>query len=99
MTNQTLRVVARLVALPDKVEELKALLLGLIEPTRQEAGAIKYELLQNQSDPTDLTFVEEWVSAEALDNHLASPHLQAAVAKLEGLVAAPPDIRRYHLLA
>ncbi|HLO86928.1 MAG TPA: putative quinol monooxygenase [Nostocaceae cyanobacterium] len=95
----TLRIVVRLIALPDKVEELKAVLLALIEPTRQEVGVIKYELLQNQSDPTDFTFVEEWESHEALDHHLASPHIQEGVTKLEGLVAAPPDIRRYDLLA
>lgn len=59
MTNQTIRIVARVIALPNKVEELKAVLLELIEPTRQEAGAIRYELLQNQSDPTDFTFIEE----------------------------------------
>lgn len=99
MTNQTLRVVARVKALPDKIEALKAVLLEVIEPTRQETGAIKYELLQNQADPTDFTFVEEWESAQALDVHLATPHLQAAVAKLDGLVTAPPDIRRYYLLA
>ncbi|QLE55784.1 putative quinol monooxygenase [Nostoc sp. TCL26-01] len=99
MTTQTVRVVARVVALPDKVGELKAVLLELIEPTRKEAGAIKYELLQNQSDPTDFTFVEEWASAEALDAHLDSPHLQAVGAKLVGLVANEPDIRRYEVLA
>ncbi|BAZ30024.1 antibiotic biosynthesis monooxygenase [Cylindrospermum sp. NIES-4074] len=99
MTNQTLRVVARINALPDKIEALKAVLLELIEPTRQETGAIKYELLQNQADPTDFTFVEEWESDQALNAHLATPHLQAAVAKLDGLVAAPPDIRLYYLLA
>ncbi|MEH2069236.1 MAG: putative quinol monooxygenase [Nostoc sp.] len=99
MTNQTIRVVARIVALPDKVEELKAVLLELIKPTRQEPGAIKYELLQNQADLTDFTFVEEWTSHEALNTHLDSPHLQTGIAKLEGLVAAAPDIRRYHLLA
>ncbi|BAZ48863.1 antibiotic biosynthesis monooxygenase [Nostoc sp. NIES-4103] len=98
MTNQTIRVVARVIALPEKVEELKAVLLELIEPTRQEAGAIKYELLQNQSDPTDFTFVEEWASSEALNAHIQSPHLQAGVAKLEGLVAAAPDIRRYNVV-
>lgn len=59
MTNQTIHVVACFIALPNKVEELKAVLLELIEPTRQEVGAIKYELLQNQYDPTDFTFVEE----------------------------------------
>ncbi|MBD2207203.1 antibiotic biosynthesis monooxygenase [Calothrix sp. FACHB-1219] len=99
MTNQTIRVVARVVALPDKIEALKAVLLELIEPTRQETGAITYELLQNQHDPTDFTFVEEWSSNEALNNHLDSPHLQEAVAKLEGLVATAPDIRRYYLVA
>ncbi|MEH2277420.1 MAG: putative quinol monooxygenase [Nostoc sp.] len=99
MTKQTIRVIARFIALPNKVEELKAVLLELIEPTRQEAGAIKYELLQNQSDPTDFTFIEEWTSDQALNTHLDSPHLQAGVGKLEGLVTAAPDVRRYHLLA
>jgi quinol monooxygenase YgiN len=99
MSNQTVRVVARINALPDKIEALKAVLLELIEPTRQEAGAIKYELLQNQVDSAEFTFVEEWASNEALDTHLASPHLQAVVAKLNGLIAIPPDIRRYNLLA
>ncbi|MEH2295375.1 putative quinol monooxygenase [Nostoc sp.] len=99
MTNQTIRIVARGIALPNKVEELKAVLLELIEPTRQEAGAIRYELLQNQSEPTDFTFIEECTSDEALNTHLDSPHFQAVAAKLEGLVTATPDIRRYHLLA
>ncbi|MDZ8236005.1 MAG: putative quinol monooxygenase [Nostoc sp. ChiQUE01a] len=99
MTNQTIRVVARVIALPNKVEEIKAVLLELIEPTRQEPGAIKYELLQNQYDPTDFTFVEEWTSSEALNTHMDSPHFQAAAAKIQGLVATTPDIRRYHLLA
>ncbi|MEH2280162.1 MAG: putative quinol monooxygenase [Nostoc sp.] len=99
MTNQTIRIVAHIIALPNKVEELKAVLLELIEPTRQEAGVIEYKLLQNQDDPTDFTFVEEWASSEALNTHLDSPHFQAAAAKLENLVTAAPDIRRYHLLA
>lgn len=98
MTQPTVQVVARLVAFPDKVEEAKALLLGLIEPTRQEAGFIQYNLLQNQTDPTDFTFVEEWESHEALDTHLASTHIQAAIARIPELIAEGPDIRRYTLL-
>ncbi|NJM70826.1 MAG: antibiotic biosynthesis monooxygenase [Scytonema sp. RU_4_4] len=99
MTNQTIRVVARIVALPEKVEAVKAVLLAIIEPTRQEAGSIKYELLQNQSDPTDFTFVEEWASHDALDAHLATAHIEEAGAKLAGSLAAEPDIRRYSVLA
>ncbi|HAX86686.1 MAG TPA: antibiotic biosynthesis monooxygenase [Cyanobacteria bacterium UBA11370] len=95
MSNPTVRVVARLVALPEKVEELKAVLSGLIEPTRVEDGCIQYELYQNQADPTDFTFVEEWASSAALDAHLQSTHIQEAIQQLEGLVGAAPDIRRY----
>lgn len=99
MSTPTLRVVARLVAFPDKVEELKSLLLSIMEPTRLEQGCIKYELLQNQADPTDFTFVEEWESVALLEQHLGSTHIQAAVLKLEGVAVAAPDIRRYQLLA
>lgn len=99
MSKTTIRVVARVVALPDKVEEVKSVLMGIIEPTRKEEGCIVYELLQNQEDPTDFTFVEEWESQALLDNHLASAHLAEADSQLEGLVAAEPDIRFYRLLA
>lgn len=98
MSDSTIRVVARAIALPDKVEELKAVLLSLLEPTDAEVGCIQYELLHNSSDPTDFTFVEIWKSHEHLDIHLASPHIQAALAQLDGLLAEPPDIRRYTVL-
>jgi quinol monooxygenase YgiN len=98
MSKTTIRVVARVVALPDKVEEVKSVLMGIIEPTRQEEGCIVYELLHNQEDPTDFTFVEEWESQALLDAHLASPHIAEADSQLDGLVAAEPDIRIYQLL-
>jgi quinol monooxygenase YgiN len=99
MSKTTIRVVARVVALPDKVEEVKSVLLGLIEPTRKEQGCIVYELLQNQADPTDFTFVEEWETQALLEAHLASAHIEEAESQLNGLVAAEPDIRLYQLLA
>lgn len=92
---QSLRVVARVVALPDKVEALKAVLLALVEPTRQESGCLQYDLLQNQEDLTDFTFVETWESLQHLQSHLASVHLQTASIAIKNLVASPPDIRCY----
>ena len=95
MPDQGVRVVARIVARPGKMEELLAVLHDLVEPTRKEPGCVTYELLQNKTDPTDFTFVEEWRSEEALDAHLQSPHLQEARLRLPDLSAADPDIRRY----
>jgi quinol monooxygenase YgiN len=95
MLDRGVRVVARIVARPGKMEELRVLLQGLIEPTRREPGCVVYELLQNKTDPTDLTFVEEWSSEAELDAHLQSPHLQHARVRLPDLAATDPDIRRY----
>lgn len=99
MTNQTVHVVARVVAMPEYVEQVKAILMELIEPTRKRKGCIQYQLLQNHAESTDFTFVEEWTDNAALDAHLASDHIETASAKLEGLIASEPDIRLYKLLA
>lgn len=92
------RVVARLIAKPDKVEALKTILSSIIDPTRKEAGCQGYELLQNSADPTDFTFVESWESAAALEAHMKAPHLTAALGKVGDLLGAAPDIRRYTTL-
>ncbi|MBD1923093.1 antibiotic biosynthesis monooxygenase [Microcoleus sp. FACHB-831] len=98
MSETTVRVVARVVALPDKVEQVKSILLHIIEPTRQEQGCISYELLQNQQEPRDFTFVEEWENDALLQVHLASAHIHEAGKKLNGLVVGEPDIRIYRLI-
>ncbi len=98
MPKNTLRVVARMKARSGKVDELRSLLMGLLEPTRKEAGCMSYELLQNNSDPTDFTFVEEWESDAALDAHLASAHVTSALSKVPDLVAEGPEIGRYTLV-
>jgi quinol monooxygenase YgiN len=98
MPEDSLRVVARVKALPGKVDTVRSILLELIEPTRQEEGCVVYELLQNKADPTDFTFVEEWQSGSSLDNHAASEHLKAATEKLRGVIAEAPDIRRYSVV-
>ena len=94
----TLRVVARIKARPDKVEEVRDALTSLVAPTRGEPGCIVYELLQNNDDPTDFTFVEEWESDAALASHAASDHIQATRAKLQGIVEEAPDIRTYTVI-
>jgi quinol monooxygenase YgiN len=95
MNAPTLRVVARITARPDTLDEVKAILLAMVAPTHGEDGCIVYELLQNISDPTDFTFVEEWASERALDAHLAAPHIAGVQPRLLQLIAKPNDVRRY----
>ncbi|QYO65389.1 putative quinol monooxygenase [Leptolyngbya sp. 7M] len=88
-------VVAHLISKKDTISKTHETLLGLLEPTRAEAGCIRYDLHHNTSDPTDFTFIEEWIDDAALDAHLASEHLLTAREKLADLLAEPADIRRY----
>ena len=98
MAENSLRVVARMVARPGDVEEVRSVLTGLVGPTRAERGCVGYELLQNRSDPTDFTFVEEWEDDAALDAHLSTEHIRDAQSRLAGRLAAEPDIRRYSVV-
>lgn len=97
MSKEIIRSLAHTVARPDKVAEVQSILVGLIEPTRQEKGCLLYELWQNSDDPTDFVLVEEWESKEALEAHLTSPHM-LNMPDPSKLVAAPPDIRSYQLV-
>jgi quinol monooxygenase YgiN len=95
MTNSSLRVVARITAKPETVEQVREILLGLVAPTRAEDGCVVYELLQNRTDPSDFTFVEEWTSDAAFERHHTTDHIRSAFPKLEALIASPADIRTY----
>ena len=98
MARDTLRVIARFVAKPGKADELRSVAMGLLAPTRREDGCLLYELLENEDDPNELTFVEEWRDGEALHAHMGTAHIEHARSRLVELVAVPLDLRRYKLL-
>lgn len=95
MAEETLKVIARIKARPDKIEEMRALLSGLVRPTRAEPGCLRYELLHNTTDPADFTFVEEWRDDAALESHFDTEHVRAALTRFQELAAEPMDLRRY----
>jgi quinol monooxygenase YgiN len=99
MAQDILRVIARVKARPGKVDELLSVLSSLVEPTRKEPGCISYNLFQNNQDPTDFALIEEWKNNAALESHLATKHFKEVLVKLPSLVAAEPDIQRYHLVS
>jgi len=69
--------VAKIKAKPAHIESVKTGLHGLVAPTRQEAGCIKYDLHQDQKDPSIFIFMEEWESAAHLQNHSTAAHIKA----------------------
>jgi len=91
----TVRVVAHLRAQEGKGAELGEALKGLVGPTRAEPGNISYDLLASLDDDRDFTFVEEYQDVDAVDAHMNSPHVAAAMAAMPELVEGGLDMRKY----
>lgn len=73
----TLSIVVGLKAKGGKEDDLRHDLSALVEPSRREAGNIRYDLFEDQDEPGRFVFVEEWASVEARNtHHEQAPHIQ-----------------------
>ena len=99
MTAKNITVVATFQARPGKEEELKKALIGLVAPTRKEAGCINYDLHALPEDPAKFLFHENWTSKAHLDAHLKSAHIAALLPRVDELCAAFPEIKIWEQIA
>jgi len=83
----TVTVVAKVTAKIDAIAAVKAELLKMIEPTRQEEGCIEYRLHQDNDDPSVFVFYENWKSLVCLEQHMKSQHFQEYVAAVNDLIS------------
>ncbi|MDD2318949.1 MAG: putative quinol monooxygenase [Geobacteraceae bacterium] len=79
-------VLARVKARQDSMETVKCELLNMVEPTRNEAGCIDYQLHQDTEDPAVFVFYETWESAAALEKHKETDHYRHYAATVFGLI-------------
>jgi quinol monooxygenase YgiN len=99
MPRETVHVIATFVAAPGRQEELESALSAMVEPTRKEAGCIRYDLTRALDGSGELVFIEEWETAESLDAHGRSEHIREWGGKARELVASPPKVTRYRQIA
>lgn len=99
MASKRITVLARVRAKEGLEDRVREVLLGLVAPTRAEAGCLNYDLHQSIEDKTLFMFYENWVSLDALNQHLESPHINDAEEKLAGLLAEPADIKTWELIS
>jgi|ERR1017187_8735844 quinol monooxygenase YgiN len=99
MSAKTITVVATFQARPGKEAELKNALIGLVTPTRKEAGCINYDLHASPEDPAKFLFHENWASQAHLDAHLQSPQIKALLPRVDELCVAFPEIKIWEKIA
>jgi quinol monooxygenase YgiN len=87
-------VLAKFLARKGKEDELRALLQGMLVPTRAEPGCITYDLYESSSKG-HFYFWERWKSQSALDQHIATPHFSHLRRESEKSLQEPFEV---HLL-
>lgn len=97
--SEQLTVIAHLVAKPDKIEETKKFLMGLVHPTRKEPGTIEYHLHQDNDNPAEFTFYENWTTRGEWDKHMKLPHLEEFARRAPDLFATKPHIRLMKMIS
>ena len=99
MSVKAVTVVATFQAKPGKETELKNALIGLVAPTRKEAGCINYDLHASPEEPAKFLFHENWTSKAHLDTHLRSAHIKALLPRVDELCVALPEIKIWERIA
>jgi quinol monooxygenase YgiN len=95
MSREIVHVIATFVAAPGKEDELEAVLVTLVEPTRREAGCLRYDLVRGHGQSAEFAFIEEWESLAHLEAHSQTDHLRAVQGRVAPLLASAVSIERY----
>ena len=94
----TVKIVAVLTARPGKADELKALLSGMLAPSRAEAGCLRYDLWRDQANAGRFVLDELYVDDAAIAAHRETAHFKRYLAKIgdlaerSALVVDPVDV-------
>lgn len=99
MTNPGCTIIGTVVAKPEKRDELMRILAAQVAPTRAEPGCINYDFHCDKADPNIFVFYENFVSKEALEDHLKMLHLEPLMDRMDELLAEPVNIRHLEMLS
>lgn len=87
-----IKVIAKNFAKEAKIENVLELAKELVETTVKEDGCIKYEMYQDEKNPSILIMIEEWETMEDLNNHMSSEHFKKIVPKMNEYMDQKPEL-------
>lgn len=77
------------------LEPFLSALRAVLPESAAEDGLLRYEWLQNRTDPTRFTFVDFFQDEAAYQAHLATAHMQRFVAVVSDFFASQPVAEAY----
>ena len=94
----SLFVVTHVDIIPPKKDDGIAALKTLAEPSRKDAGNVRYEVWQQNSRPNHFTLIETWKDEKALQAHWIAPHMKSFRDQLLPMSGSLYDERLYKLI-
>ena len=82
---------------PDKVDDLLAAAVPLMEATNAEPGNLAYVFTKSVVDPGTVHVFEKWESEEALGGHFQAPHMAAFQASIGDFGVSGMDLLKYEI--
>jgi quinol monooxygenase YgiN len=77
---------------------MRGLLAELVAQSRKEEGCLHYELFQRDDAAHVFQTVERWRDQAAVDAHMKSAHVAAAIAQGTPHFGAAPEIQAFNLV-
>ena len=85
---------AKSTLLDGKQQEFITVAEKLVKATREEAGCIYYDLVQDVADENVFCFVEKYQDEAAVEAHKASVHFRTYVPMMNELREGPPEVTK-----
>ncbi len=92
-------ILARITVKPEFADAARDILVKLAAESRKESGCEAYALYQQAEAPHVFQTVERWKAKADVDAHMATPHVDAAIAAATAMFATPPEIVAWTQLA
>lgn len=92
------RVIARLVAQADKVEQLRALLAAAGDRSRAYPECRAWNLLRNRANPREFVSISEWVDEAAYEARMRDSGWIDMTSRLPDLIEGEIGFEMYHVI-
>lgn len=79
-----LHVVATIPAKPEHADAIRTAMEHVAVESRQEAGCLGYDVYESAAVPGTFVTIERWVDEAAMDLHMQTPHVAAAIEASDG---------------
>lgn len=80
---------------PEKKDEVISLMKNMVRLCRQEHGCLSYEYYEGVTDPYQIILLQEWESADCLQEHYQTDHMAGFLSKLKKYLDSPISTRSY----